>query len=179
MYHIYLRRTHTHADAASTCGWACACTYAWTCSMHHGEVCTKVVHLWMDMKVPWCVDYANRQFSLLGEGGSYSQHWICLHQDNFCKGSFDVGTEHSMKLFESMLETAGKPVAPCDICTKPLLDSVMCEQCNKGICTLCMKKWCLKCREARQPTTCPFCRHQFETEMCVMNYSGVISDLKG
>lgn len=138
----------------------------------------RVLVLWMDMEVPWCVDYANRQFSLMGEGGAYGMHWVCLHQDNFCTGSFNRDIDHTMKVFNSMIESAGKPAPSCDICSKPLLDSVMCVQCNKEICSLCRKKWYKKCRKSGQPTTCPFCRHPYETGERVMNYDAILSDLK-
>lgn len=138
---------------------------------------TRVLVLWMDMEVPWCVDYANMQFSQLGETGAYDTHWVCFHQDNFCKGSFHRGTEFTMKVFDSMIEAAGKPAPPCDICGKPLLDSVMCVQCHKELCSLCRNKWHDKCRKSGQATTCPFCRHPYKMAERTMNLDGILSDL--
>ena len=139
---------------------------------------TRVLVLWMDMNVPWCVDHANMHFSQLGETGAYDTHWVCFHRDSFCKGSFHRGTEFTMKVFDSMIENAGKPAPPCDICSKPVLDSVMCVQCNKELCSLCRDRWHDKCRKSGHPTTCPFCRHPYEVEERMVNLDGILSDLK-
>ena len=138
----------------------------------------RVLVLWMDMKVPWCVDYANRQYSVLDNAGAYNLDWICLHQDNFCNGSFGQSTASTTKLLNSMIETAGKPAAPCDLCTKPMLESVMCNACNKHLCVLCRDKWFQQCQKSGIPTTCPFCRATYEVGEMAVNLEGIMSDLK-
>lgn len=137
-----------------------------------------VLVIWIDMAIPWCVEWANLQFSQLGEGDAYGIHWVCLHQDNYSRGSFHRDLEYNMCVFDSMIENAGKPPPTCSICNEPQVDSNTCVQCKKQICGLCRKKWLDKCTETGQTPSCPYCRNEYELQTLEVNYSEISSDLK-
>ena len=138
----------------------------------------QVLVIWIDMAIPWCVEWANTQFSQLGEAYVYGLHWVCLHQDNYSWGVFNRDLAYSMHVFNSMIENAGKPPEPCFVCNELQIDSTMCVRCKKPICRLCRKKWLEKCREKGQTPSCPYCRNPYELRELRVNYSEISSDLK-
>lgn len=137
-----------------------------------------VLLLWIDMEVPWCVEWANVQFSHLGEGGVYSLQWVCLYKDNYSKGSFKQNLKYIMQLFESMIQAGGKPAAACHICSGSMVDCSYCEKCLQPICGLCRKKWFDKCVENSKPPFCAFCRTPYKLETHVVNAAAIKKDLK-
>lgn len=137
-----------------------------------------VLLIWIDMNVPWCVEWANAQFSQTGEGGVYGLHWVCLYKDNYSKGSFGTDLNYCIRLFESMIQAGGKPAAACHLCSGTMTDCSYCRKCFQPTCGSCRRKWFDKCMQKRIRPSCAFCRTPYELETYVVNGAAIKKDLK-
>ena len=134
----------------------------------------QVLLLWVDMAVPWCVQWANMRYSESGEADSFGVRWICLYKDNYSMGTWDEELRYHMTLFDIMIENGGKPQPPCFVCAGIPVDSKMCAQCGKEICGVCRRKWLKKCLKNGWVASCPYCRDPYQLRRFVPNVSGVV-----
>lgn len=139
---------------------------------------THVLLIWLDMEIPWCVEWANTQYAQTGVAGVYGVHWVCLYQDNYSNGTWGDELDYRTAVFDLMIDNAGKPPRACWTCSEPLVDSVMCKSCKKETCSLCKKRWFDTCSRNGRGASCPFCREPYELRVFTPNVSGIISALK-